>query len=77
MTPCEQHSVPRNSPRFSLRNLPETGRFVLQATPEQLPRVGDAIRRVGVARFREVFDSVVGSHDIEKTLSVVEHEHGH
>ena len=75
VAPCERESAPRNSPRFSLKNLPETGRFVLQATPEQLPRVGSAIRRVGVARFREVFDSAACSHDIEKTLTVVEHEY--
>ena len=69
--------MPRNSPRFSLRNLPETGRFVLQATPEQLSRVGSAIRLVGVTRFKEVFDSVAGNHDIEKTLTIVEHEYAH
>ena len=38
VAPCERESAPRNSPRFSLKNLPETGRFVLRATPEQLPR---------------------------------------
>ena len=52
------------------QNLRCKGWFVLQATPQQLPRVFQAMKQHSVTRFQAVFDGA-GGEDIEQTLIIL------